>query len=85
MLFYTKGAEHGPFRGVRTLQYDGIVVGRIYLCIADGKMLIWSGETERSLGYVHLKPTKRVKTDEITIRLKGAGHRKELVLRTVDE
>ena len=38
-----------------------------------GKTLIWSGNTERSLGYVHLTPTKRVNTDEITIRLKGAG------------
>ena len=42
-----------------------------------GKTLIWSGETERSLGYVHLKPTKRIKTDEITIRLKGAGKDKD--------
>ena len=33
----------------------------------------WSGETERSLGYIHLTPAKRVKTNEITIRLKGAG------------
>ena len=41
--------------------------------IYAGKRLIWSGETERSLGYVHLKPIKRVKTNEITIRLKGAG------------
>ncbi|MBE6255540.1 MAG: glycoside hydrolase family 2 protein [Prevotella sp.] len=38
-----------------------------------GKQLIWSGETERSLGYIHLTPSKRVRTDEITIRLKGAG------------
>ena len=38
-----------------------------------GKQLIWSGETERSLGYIHLTPVKRVKTNEITIRLKGAG------------
>ncbi len=38
-----------------------------------GKTLIWSGETERCLGYIHLTPTKRVKTNEITIRLKGAG------------
>jgi len=38
-----------------------------------GKQLIWSGETPRSLGYVHLTPTKRVKTSEITIRLKGVG------------
>ncbi len=41
--------------------------------IYAGKKLIWSGETERSLGYIHLKPTKRVKTNEITLRLKGAG------------
>ena len=41
--------------------------------IYAGKKLIWSGETERSLGYIHLTPSKRVKTDEITIRLKGAG------------
>ena len=38
-----------------------------------GKTLIWSGDTERSLGYIHLTPTRQVKTDEITIRLKGAG------------
>ena len=42
-----------------------------------GKTLIWSGETERSLGYIHLTPTKRVKSDEITIRLKGAGKDKD--------
>ncbi len=45
--------------------------------IYAGKQLIWSGETERSLGYVHLKPTKAVKTNEITIRLKGAGKDKD--------
>ena len=45
--------------------------------IYAGKTLIWSGETERSLGYIHLKPTKLVKTDEITIRLKGAGKDKD--------
>ena len=38
-----------------------------------GKQLIWSGETPRSLGYIHLTPTKSVKTNEVTIRLKGAG------------
>ena len=42
-----------------------------------GKTLIWSGETERSLGYIHLTPTKQVKTKEITIRLKGAGKDKD--------
>lgn len=41
--------------------------------IYAGKTLIWHGDTERSLGYVHLKPSKLVKTSEITIRLKGAG------------
>ncbi|MCR5180281.1 MAG: DUF4982 domain-containing protein [Bacteroidaceae bacterium] len=35
--------------------------------------VIWSGETARSLGYIHLKPTQKVETSEITIRLKGAG------------
>ena len=47
------------------------------LDIFAGKKLIWSGETERSLGYVHLKPTQQVKTNEITIRLKGAGKDKD--------
>ena len=42
-----------------------------------GKTLIWSGETERSLGYIHLKPVKQVKANEITIRLKGAGKDKD--------
>ena len=42
-----------------------------------GRQLIWSGETERSLGYVHLKPAKPVRTDEVTIRLKGAGTDKD--------
>jgi hypothetical protein len=41
--------------------------------IYAGQELLWSGETSRSLGYVHLTPLKRVKTDEITIRLRGAG------------
>ncbi|MBR1409539.1 MAG: DUF4982 domain-containing protein [Prevotella sp.] len=45
--------------------------------IYAGRQLIWSGETERSLGYIHLKPTKAVKTNEITIRLKGAGKDKD--------
>ena len=41
--------------------------------IYAGDELIWSGDTERSLGYIHLTPTRRVTTDEITIRLKGEG------------
>ncbi len=45
--------------------------------IYAGKRLIWSGETARSLGYVHLKPTKKVKANEITLRLKGAGKDKD--------
>ena len=45
--------------------------------IYAGKQLIWSGETNRSLGYVHLTPTKLVATKEITIRLKGAGKDKD--------
>ena len=42
-----------------------------------GRHLIWSGETERSLGYIHLTPNCRVKTDEITIRLRGTGKDKD--------
>ena len=45
--------------------------------IYAGKKLIWSGETPRSLGYVHLTPAQQVKTNEITIRLKGAGKDKD--------
>ena len=45
--------------------------------IFAGKTLIWSGETERSLGYVHLTPNQCIATDEITIRLKGAGKDKD--------
>ena len=32
--------------------------------------LIWSGNTEKSLGYIHLS-VKPVQTDKITIKLKG--------------
>ncbi|MDE7347069.1 MAG: DUF4982 domain-containing protein [Muribaculaceae bacterium] len=39
--------------------------------IYAGDDLIWSGDTDRSLGYVHLK-TKPVRSREITIRLKGS-------------
>ena len=42
-----------------------------------GKKLIWSGDTQRSLGYVHLTPTQPVSTNEMTIRLKGAGKDKD--------
>ena len=40
--------------------------------IFAGKELIWSGETPKSLGYIHLD-VKPVMTDEITVRLKGAA------------
>ena len=40
--------------------------------IFAGKELIWSGETPKSLGYIHLN-VKPVMTDEITVRLKGAA------------
>ena len=39
--------------------------------IYAGEELIWSGNTEKSLGYVHLA-VKPVRTDKITIRLKGS-------------
>lgn len=40
--------------------------------IYAGDELIWSGETEKSLGYVHLK-VKPVPASEITIRLRGSS------------
>ena len=40
--------------------------------IYAGKELIWSGETERTLGYVHI-PVKPVMAREITLRLKGSA------------
>ncbi|MCR5840810.1 MAG: DUF4982 domain-containing protein [Bacteroidales bacterium] len=40
--------------------------------IYAGKELIWSGDTERTLGYVHI-PVKPVMTREITLRLKGSA------------
>ena len=55
------------------LKFTGWRLRSYPLEVYAGKTLIWSGNTERSLGYVHLTPTKRVKADEITIRLNGAG------------
>ena len=40
--------------------------------IYAGKELIWSGDTDKSLGYVHLD-VKPALTNEITIRLKGTS------------
>ncbi|MCR5180306.1 MAG: DUF4982 domain-containing protein [Bacteroidaceae bacterium] len=37
------------------------------------EVLLWSGQTESSHGYIHLKPQKYLAADEITLRLKGAG------------
>lgn len=42
------------------------------LDIYAGDTLIWSGETDKSLGYIHLD-VKPVRTREITVRLKGAS------------
>ncbi|MDE5794791.1 MAG: DUF4982 domain-containing protein [Muribaculaceae bacterium] len=39
--------------------------------IFAGDEMIWSGDTDRSLGYVHLK-TRPVRARDITIRLKGS-------------
>lgn len=40
--------------------------------IYAGDTLVWSGETDKSLGYVHLQ-VKPVPASEITIRLKGSN------------
>ena len=44
--------------------------------IYAGDELIWSGDTPRSLGYVHI-PVKPVMTREITLRLKGSAEDKD--------
>ncbi len=44
--------------------------------IYAGDELVWSGETEKSLGYVHL-PVKPVLSDTYTIRLKGASEQSD--------
>lgn len=41
-----------------------------------GNTLIWQGDTEKSLGYIHLN-TKPVETDKITLKLKGSVSDKE--------
>jgi len=50
-------------KGWRTRSYP--------LEIFAGNELIWSGKTDKSLGYVHIIPDKSVESDNITIRLKG--------------
>lgn len=42
------------------------------LDIYAGKELIWSGNTERSLGYIHI-PVRPTLTNEITLRLRGSS------------
>ena len=41
--------------------------------IYAGDSLVWSGNTDRSLGYVHLKIDKPINTDTYTVRLKGSA------------
>lgn len=42
-----------------------------------GNTLIWSGDTDKSLGYIHLEINKPVKSNQITIRLKGSTSDKD--------
>jgi hypothetical protein len=65
--------EHKAFIDDICLKLTGWRLRSYPLEIYAGKRLIWNGETERSLGYIHLTPHRRVKADEITVRLKGAG------------
>lgn len=37
-----------------------------------GNTMIWSGDTEKSLGYIHLTTDKPVRSKTITVRLKGS-------------
>ena len=63
----------------REAQIDDICVklngwrSRSYpLEVYAGDKLIWSGNTEKSLGYIHLEIAEPVRTNEITVRLKGS-------------
>lgn len=38
------------------------------------KQLIWSGKTEKSLGYIHLEIAEPVETDVITVSMKGSSN-----------
>ncbi|MEY8685175.1 sugar-binding domain-containing protein [Bacteroides sp. AN502(2024)] len=42
-----------------------------------GDTLIWNGNTDKSLGYIHLNVEKPVRADTITIRLKGNASDKD--------
>jgi len=42
-----------------------------------GNQLIWSGNTEKSLGYIHLEIDKPVRSNQITLRLKGSTSDKD--------
>ena len=44
---------------------------------AEDNTLLWSGNTEKSLGYIHLEINKPVLTERITIRLKGSTSDKD--------
>ena len=68
----------------REAQIDDICVklngwrSRSYpLEVYAGDQLIWSGNTEKSLGYIHLETDKPVRSDQITIRLKGSTSDKD--------
>ncbi len=45
--------------------------------IYAGKELVWKGYTPKGLGYVHIRPARIVKADEITIRQIGAMTEKD--------
>lgn len=40
--------------------------------IYAGDTKIWEGDTDKSLGYIHLQPIRPIRSDKITIRLKGS-------------
>ena len=68
----------------REAQIDDICVklngwrSRSYpLEVYAGNQLIWSGNTEKSLGYIHLETDKPVRSNQITIRLKGSTSDKD--------
>lgn len=57
------------FKGWRTRSYP--------IEIYAGDKLIWSGNTDKTLGYVHIRPENPVASDTLTIRLKGSTSDKD--------
>lgn len=69
--------ERAAAIGELTLKLQGWRSKSYPLSIYAGDKLVWSGETDKSLGYVHIDIPTPVKADTYTIRLTGSTTQKE--------